>query len=866
MQLDEFLVRLDGVKKSGAQYTALCPAHNDTEQSLSVKQGDDGRILLNCFVGCDVENIVGALGLKLADLFPRNEFAISATSTSPRLTVEALAADKGLPVEFLESLGVTQSKNHVQITYLLEDGSPAPRQRIRRALRAKDGSLWTKGEGSPDLYGLWKLSEARELGFVVCNEGESDCWTLWYYGFPALGFPGADTTKKLKLEHVKGISKIYIIREPDKGGDTFIAGLTRQFSSWKTWQGELFEVRLSELTGAKDPNDLHRRNPDEFKTLFNAALEKAHRIELKSSTPKKTEKAKYEPGVIPAAAEPGKPPIDAGCQDLQAVTIQAIEALKMANKDNPRLFLHGGPVRIEPDDFGNLVTRELTPDRLRNELARTAFWYKVNEEGEQRPAKPPNDICKNILATPSLPFPVLFNITQAPTFGPDGTLEITEGYHQGSYTYYVPAPGLSVPTVPACPSPADIAEAKKIIFDELLCDFPFADQADKAHAVALLELSFVRPMIKGLTPLHLFEAPTQGSGKGLLTDVLLYPALGQSVGVIPPPRDDEELRKSITSRLKEGRSAVLLDNVHTLKSAVLAAALTAPVWSDRVLGKNETLNMPIRWVWVATSNNAVLDTDIARRAVRIRLNPREERPWLRTGFRHPDLRAWVAEHRGEVIWAALVLAQAWIAAGRPPAKVTPLGSFESWTAVIGGILEYAGIEGFLSNALQFYAVADTEGAVWRAFVASWVDKFGSQPVKAGDLFPLALAIDGLDLGKGATERAQKTAFGMKLARMRDRIFDGYRIEAAGTMQRAQLWRLNQVNLCEPRESFLPRGKFSGEDKDIKEKNIYQYEKVHIGSQGSHLPAETDYPPETPETGVAVGFAAISEEAAAEDWE
>jgi hypothetical protein len=60
-----------------------------------------------------------------------------------------------------------------------------------------------------------------------------------------------------------------------------------------------------------------------------------------------------------------------------------------------------------------------------------------------------------------------------------------------------------------------------------------------------------------------------------------------------------------------------------------------------------------------------------------------DRPWLRAleDFRHPDLRAWALENRGDLIWAALVLIQAWIDQGRPPGKVT-LGSYESWARIV----------------------------------------------------------------------------------------------------------------------------------------------------------------------------------------
>jgi 5S rRNA maturation endonuclease (ribonuclease M5) len=74
MLLDELLSRLDGVKRSGeAGFVARCPAHEDHRQSLSVGMGDDGRLLVTCFAGCDTEAVCGALGVALADLFPEKQ-------------------------------------------------------------------------------------------------------------------------------------------------------------------------------------------------------------------------------------------------------------------------------------------------------------------------------------------------------------------------------------------------------------------------------------------------------------------------------------------------------------------------------------------------------------------------------------------------------------------------------------------------------------------------------------------------------------------------------------------------------------------------------------------------------------------------
>ena len=57
MYIEDLLNRFDGVRESGSgQYSCRCPAHEDKSNSLGIKQGDGGRILLNCFAGCDLND------------------------------------------------------------------------------------------------------------------------------------------------------------------------------------------------------------------------------------------------------------------------------------------------------------------------------------------------------------------------------------------------------------------------------------------------------------------------------------------------------------------------------------------------------------------------------------------------------------------------------------------------------------------------------------------------------------------------------------------------------------------------------------------------------------------------------------------
>ncbi|MCF6204736.1 MAG: CHC2 zinc finger domain-containing protein [Methylococcaceae bacterium] len=73
MNIDQLLARLEKIRRTGdGKWLACCPAHNDKNPSLAIKQTDDGEILIHCFAGCDVESIVSSIDLSIADLMPDN--------------------------------------------------------------------------------------------------------------------------------------------------------------------------------------------------------------------------------------------------------------------------------------------------------------------------------------------------------------------------------------------------------------------------------------------------------------------------------------------------------------------------------------------------------------------------------------------------------------------------------------------------------------------------------------------------------------------------------------------------------------------------------------------------------------------------
>ena len=264
-------------------------------------------------------------------------------------------------------------------------------------------------------------------------------------------------------------------------------------------------------------------------------------------------------------------------------------------------------------------------------------------------------------------------------------------------------------------------------------------------------------------------------------------------------------------------SLILIDNLREqLDSSALAAALTAPFWEDRILGQSEMTRLPIRCAWVATGNNPTFSNEMARRLVRIRLDAHTDQPWRRDSFRHPDLMVWVRANRGRLVAACLTLCQAWIVAGRPRGGRS-IGSYEIWAQTLGGVLEVAGIEGFLGNLDEMMAASDSEGGAWRAFVQTWWDRFGTAEVSASDLFGHARIADPPLPISAKDENGQRVRLGRALEQDARSRVSGQRQARPSPVRRRVAQRPavapDTVSGKQHRKilPFLPGGTAGGED-------------------------------------------------------
>ena len=469
------------------------------------------------------------------------------------------------------------------------------------------------------------------------------------------------------------------------------------------------------------------------------------------------------------------PKINVSGRQGSAVVADAWRTVIESNRRRPELFRLGGKLaRLHRHEGGALIELCL-PVHVHGQLMRAIRWMRSRKATLQDgPTKdgwvevdleggPPAFVSADMVASPRRDLPAIETVVYAPTLGRDGDLLLEPGYHASDALWHETER-------PLRPVRMGVPEARSVL-EDWLADFPFARQSDRAHALALFLLPFVRRLIDGPTPVHLLEAPQPGTGKSLLGQVLMRVAHGRDVPLAPWDRDEKERKKTITTYLMAGRAVVFFDNVKgQISSESFENATTSRRWVDRVLGITGDVEVPIFAVWLMTSNNATMSPDMARRTCRIRLV--RHTPFDAASARHPDIEAWTDEHRDELVSAALTLIADWLARGRPGCTGT-LATYEAWAGVVGGILANAGIEGFLADRAEFLERADPTTAEWTALVEGWLNDCDGAGRSPTDLLQLCDKLGVLQREtEGGSERARVTRLGAALRSRVEASFAG----------------------------------------------------------------------------------------------
>lgn len=221
------------VRPQGRGHTALCPGHDDRKKnSLKIDEGDDGRVLLRCYAGCDVDRIVAALGLEMRDLFP----------------------DPGSPPR-----GSGAPRGQIVATYAYVDADGRllyqavrfePKRFLQRRPDGHGGWIWSLGEVPRVLYRLPDLLAADPDASLFVCEGEKDADRLRALGLVATtNAMGASAWRPEYTESLRG-RRVVILPDNDDPGRSHAQKIAQSLDGVAT------SVTVVELPGLPPKGDV----------------------------------------------------------------------------------------------------------------------------------------------------------------------------------------------------------------------------------------------------------------------------------------------------------------------------------------------------------------------------------------------------------------------------------------------------------------------------------------------------------------------------------------------------------------------------------------------------------------------------------
>jgi hypothetical protein len=217
------------------------------------------------------------------------------------------------------------------------------------------------------------------------------------------------------------------------------------------------------------------------------------------------------------------------------------------------------------------------------------------------PCDAPRRVAETYLAREGMwRLPILAGVATAPFLRADGSICSRPGYDATS-CLILKIDDESFPSVPERPDRDDAYDALTALH-RLLGDFPFVKPEDRAVALSGILTALDRRAMP-TAPLHGFTAPTAGTGKSLLVDIIAILAMGKLMPVIAQGRTEEELEKRLGASLLAGDTALSIDNCECpLQSSLLCQALTQQILNIRILGLSRNVETPVNTTVFATGN------------------------------------------------------------------------------------------------------------------------------------------------------------------------------------------------------------------------------------------------------------------------
>lgn len=542
--------------------------------------------------------------------------------------------------------------------------------------------------------------------------------------------------------------------------------------------------------GKADFNDLFCL--EDGKKLVAEAIDKA----LKSKPEKSKPKIIYRPGELPRLVKELEASIQGKAWQRDTVIVRIINLPE--KKSYRGLRLSKGTSVIAPFDVSDLLF-------LANKCA---DWFKIKttKDGiEEIPIDPPQPVLQVFLsAKGEWTLPPLSGLVTCPIIRSDGSILNKPGYDDIT-GLYADFDIKDFPIIDDNPT-KEAAQKSLVILKKALSEFAFKTDVDRAVALAAMLTTVLRPSVRS-APLFAFSAPTPGTGKSTLANLIGIMATGKNCAAMDFNQDEAEFKKSLFASLMEGSPVTLIDNVMgELNSSLLNIILSEETLKGRVLGLSKTASLPTTSLWLATGNNLTICGDLTRRTLICTLDAEVERPAERE-FQRKNFEKWIVEKRGKLVTAALTILRAYHIADKPLyKKMKPMNGFNNWSHYIRGALAWLGEADPKDSQLAIEA-HDPERESLRNVLHAWDNHFGNKSVTTKMLLERE-ALDGGKLADSQVELFQtlldaiphgreltSRLLGKWLANHADRVIDGLSLhQGKDKHTKTAFWKLSNTQL------------------------------------------------------------------------
>ncbi|MEO6823772.1 MAG: DNA-primase RepB domain-containing protein [Nitrosospira sp.] len=427
-------------------------------------------------------------------------------------------------------------------------------------------------------------------------------------------------------------------------------------------------------------------------------------------------------GVCPTEAR-HKPVIRIMAGDLHRV----VDAAEKELAERGRYYQSGGlivSVATDPTS-GDPSIIPISLPALTRELSITASWEKYDGRKEDWVRCDPPARHVGILydAQNFRHLPPLAGLARQPYFREsDGELITQAGFDKTSQRFGVFDPRQFFIPVPT----REEAESALALLEDLLTEFHFVSDADKAAALAAIFTAVVRPTLSHAPGFHV-QAPVYGSGKTYLCELIGAFAGPGGNTKVSYPTTSEEATKVMLSLLLPGPAVIEFDDMDTdwLPHGIIKRVLTAEHVTDRILGVSKTATVSTRALFLGSGNNVGPIRDLLRRIVTIHLDPRCSTLATITYKSLPVDQ--VRQNRGLYVSAVLTIILAWRREGSPRADVENIVTFGGpWSDYCRHPLMWLGYPD-PATALLEQVKHDPDADTLSGLMIEWQKVFGSTP-------------------------------------------------------------------------------------------------------------------------------------------